>query len=99
MTTQRTLHQPPVGVLAANCNIAESLIRELGLRNAVAINPSGRQCRGMGLRALLVDESAWPLSSPAKAAVLPALEKEHGYVMAVHRYDPLRKEEPEEQAS
>jgi hypothetical protein len=87
----RGYHQPPVGVVARTKGIAESMIRELGLRNAIAINTTGEQVRGKALRALVVDDGVWPMSAELEAAVLPALDDSAGYVMHLSRHDPRPK--------
>lgn len=81
-------HPPRIAVMASTKTIAESVIRELGLSKAIALNPSPYAMRGMALSLLLVEESAWPLSSHTQQVALAALAAEHGYVMRLERHDP-----------
>lgn len=83
---------PRVGVVAATNNIAQSLIRELGIRDAYpfSANHVAIQCRGQALAALVVDEDVWPLSKDAMASLRPALVHSGGYILRLSRHDPLK---------
>jgi hypothetical protein len=78
---------PPVGVLARTKNIAESWIREMGIRNAMAISvySDGIQARGATLSALIVDADVWPMTRAVSDAVLPALRATRGDVIKMQR--------------
>lgn len=97
MTTTpiQKLKVPPVGVFAATEVIARSLIRELGIKNAVGIGRLSN-IRGFHLSAILVDNSAWPLTKENRQELLPCLAKEQGYILHVKRYDPTKWKPSEE---
>lgn len=64
--------RPPVGVVAGTKPVAESIIRELGLTNAVPISRRSG-ARGYVLSALVIDEGALPLTEKAWHELAPAL--------------------------
>lgn len=80
---------PRVGILAPTKNLAASWGRELGIMRAVALSPAAHATgRGTQLAALVVDESLWPLDEEVRAALLPCLAWEHGYIFRMTRVDP-----------
>lgn len=81
---------PPVGVLAKTQNLAKSLAQELGIKNAVLMSQGSTAGRGMRMRAIVVDESAWPLTEQTRLSLLPCLDHHKGYLLHVERYDPVR---------
>lgn len=100
MPSLRQYRQPPVGVLARTKGLAVSLAAELGLSNAVPLSPDtlGTTCRGMALRALLVDDGLWPLSPPHLRVVRPALKLGGGDAMVLNRIDLRRPENHPQEA-
>lgn len=82
----------PVGVLARTHEIARSLSRELHITNPVTLGVRNMDTatRGANLGAVLVDESAWPLTEDMVHALAPCLHKHLGYILYVKRQDLLR---------
>ncbi|APD18176.1 hypothetical protein SEA_HAMMY_3 [Mycobacterium phage Hammy] len=62
----------PVGVVAGTKPVAEAIIRDLGLTNAVPISRR-TGARGFTLSALIFDDSALPLSEKAWHELAPSL--------------------------
>lgn len=91
MSTVAKVDLPLVGVLAKTQNIARSIAQELNIRSAVLLSPGSRGGRGHHLRALLVDESAWPMDVPTRRELMPCLAAHKGYVLRISRHDPHSK--------
>lgn len=79
--------QPRVGVLAKSQSLAASLARELGIKNPVLMSMGSSAGRDMDLRAILVDDSSWPLDLTSRRRLLPCLEESKGYILHVTRHD------------
>lgn len=87
----RAFNLPPVGVLAVTQNVARSLANELNINSAVCLSPTSTSGRGVSLSALLVDESAWPMTEVTKRNLLPCLAQYQGYVLRLSRHDPKKR--------
>lgn len=74
-----------VGVLAQNRERAQALIEELQLTEGQALGTSSYGGRGCSFSALLVDESAWPMTEDQRSSLLPALDHTNGQVYRIER--------------
>jgi hypothetical protein len=72
-----------VGVVAANKARAQHVVDELGITNGIALARSKTSARGMRLDAMLIDETALPLTDGIAASLTAAVP--NGRIYTIQR--------------